>query len=142
MEHYAHPEGVKLDNLLKMADFIEKVPQRKFTMENFRGKISDFRNFTCRSIGCIIGHCIILDDYANIPFHPGTAYLDFESWSVNFTGISSGMYSWYYLFSCSWKRIDNTPEGAAKRIRYYVKNGLPFNWRKQLEGSEQLSYNQ
>lgn len=34
----------------------------------------------------------------------------------------------------------NTPTGAAARIRDYVENGLPDNWRQQMRGKEPLSY--
>lgn len=145
MEHYPHPEGVKLDNLLKMADYIENVPQDVFSMDVYRSRFQYLHK--CNSVGCIIGHCTVLDSLSNIPFNrdfSGDVTIDFSLWSEQYTGISSCSGSWMYLFSFGWSGSngDNTPKGAAKRIRYYVKNGLPFNWRKQLEGSEPLSYNQ
>lgn len=35
----------------------------------------------------------------------------------------SPVYRW--CFSCGWTHIDNTPEGAAKRIRYMLDKGIP-----------------
>ena len=145
MEHYPLLQSVKIENLLKMADYIEKIPQKVFDMEIFRSGNDEKHN--CDSIGCIIGHCVILDSLSNIPYDcdyhsNGEKSIDFHKWCREYTGIHFSSYSGLYLFSSEWSNIDNTPEGAAKRIRYFVKNGLPFNWSKQLEGSEPLSYNQ
>lgn len=145
MKHYPHPEGVKLDNLLKMADYIENVPQDAFNMGFYR--TGNEHKHNCDSIGCIIGHCVILDSFTNIPFYHdvfGIYCIDFDLWSQQYTGIRSYSMSWRYLFSPEWsyRPTDNTPKGAAKRIRYYVKNGLPENWYLQITGREPLSYNQ
>jgi hypothetical protein len=45
-----------------------------------------------------------------------------------------------YLFGSDWVHEDNTPTGAAKRIRYFVANGLPENWKDQMSGKAPLSY--
>lgn len=142
MKHYPHPKGVKLDNLLKMADYIENVPEHKFSMIQYRSQSKDKHN--CETVGCILGHCTILDDFNNIPLSGLYGTIDFESWCFIFTGISVVRHinMWQYLFSAEWAKTDNTPKGSAKRIIYFVKNGLPENWVAQMTGKEPLSYNQ
>ena len=135
MKHYPHPEGINLDNLLKMADYIETVPQHRFDMKSYR--YWDESEPECSSVGCIIGHCTILDN-EDLP-RLWSGKIDFNEWSEKFIGTKE--YSaWRYLFGGEWEHIDNTPEGAAKRIRYYVANGLPENWFEQMDGEEPLSY--
>lgn len=124
------------ENLLKMADYIETVPQEKFGMELCR---SGYENTPeCTSIGCIIGHCTVLDTEPLPRYSDGG--IDFYKWSKSFIGIGSWTNDWDYLFASSWAMIDNTPTGAAKRIRHYVENGLPENWRSIMYGNAPLPY--
>lgn len=124
------------ENLLKMADYIETVPQEKFDMEHFR--FGDENAHECNSIGCIIGHCTILDTNPLPMYSDGD--INFGEWSQSFTGISPFTSDWTYLFGYKWIGIDNTPTGAAKRIRHYVENGLPENWRDIMCGYAPLPY--
>ena len=47
---------------------------------------------------------------------------------------------WNYLFGQEWTHTDNTPKGAAQRIRYVVKNGLPKYSNAEMKGDAALSY--
>ena len=47
---------------------------------------------------------------------------------------------WQWLFCAPWTKIDNTPEGAALRIEWLLKNGLPENWQEQMCGLDPLCY--
>ncbi len=52
-----------------------------------------------------------------------------------------GSYSFdQFLFGSGWHSTDNTPIGAAQRIEYVLKHGVPENWRKQMTGRAPLSY--
>ncbi len=126
-------------NLLKMADYIETIPQELFDMGGWR-EDGDKYSHECKSIGCVLGHCTILDTDP-LPKHFDDS-IDFRKWSEEFTGINSeyGSEEWKYLFDADWDSIDNTPTGAAKRIRYFVENGLPTNWDDQLYYGDELSY--
>lgn len=127
---------INKQNLLRMADHIEKVPQEMFDMENFR--IGQQVAPECDSVGCIIGHSVILAPELITRLYGGK--IDFYAWCLSFTGLSLGVPRWKYLFGSAWKYSDDTPIGAAKRIRYFVENGLPKDWEKQMYGNAKLSY--
>jgi hypothetical protein len=48
------------------------------------------------------------------------------------------LYGW--VFSGSWSERDNTPLGAAQRIIYALRHGVPENWRDQRDEHDPLSY--
>ena len=112
------------DNLLRMADYIETIPQEQFDMRFFRAEI--------------IGYCTVLDP-ENLPRY-GYGRIDFSTWSEKFTGLCVFSSDWSYLFASDWYITDDTPTGAAKRIRYYVEHGLPEDWEEQMYGVSPLSY--
>ena len=127
------------ENLLRMADYIEKVPQEKFDMDAFR--IGTYRTPECNSIGCVIGHCTVLDAknvMKNFVREDGT--IRFWEWSLDFTGINNDMDEWNFLFGSDWNRTDTTQTGAAKRIRYFVEKGLPDNWLDVMDGKYPIPY--
>jgi hypothetical protein len=135
MKHHSHPKGINLENLIRMADYIETVPQEKFDMWRYR--YGNQLKPECDSVGCVVGHCTILED-GNLP-RLGSYLINFSKWVRKFIGTDSNRVE-LYLFSSDWVHTDNTPAGAAKRIRYYVANGLPENWQDQLHGEAPLSY--
>ena len=124
------------ENLSRMADYIETIPQEKFDMERFR--TGEIKHHECDTVGCVLGHCTILDKNP-LPMVDGI-YINFDSWSLDFTGLDPSTDEWYYLFGCQWFAVDNTPTGAAKRIRHFLENGLPTDWREQILGYAPLSY--
>jgi hypothetical protein len=137
MNHTPLPATVNTVNLLRMADHIETVNPELFGMRFCRE--GGENTHECNSVGCIIGHCVILDEWKNVPL-----YIDgdikFVAWSEQFTGISRFRYLWTWLFGYEWTMPDNTPTGAAARIRYTVKHGLPENWDAQMDGDAPLCY--
>lgn len=50
------------------------------------------------------------------------------------------LHRWYWLFSDGWRETDNTPSGAAARIRHLLSHGLPEDWREQMSGDAKLCY--
>jgi len=124
------------ENLSSMADYIETIPQEKFDMNTYRR--GESVKHACGSVGCILGHCTILDER---PL-PVDYYADiaFASWSLEFTGLNPNSDEWDYLFSSFWTYGDNTPTGAAKRIRHFLEKGLPQDWHEQMHGRAPLSY--
>lgn len=124
------------DNLLRMADHIETVLQEMFDMKFIRR--GDETTPECDSVGDIIGHCTRLDNDPLPILKDGR--IDFTTWSESFTGIDSWSGEWDFLFASQWEIIDNTPVGAAKRIRYFVENGLPDNWEEIMHGQDPLPY--
>ena len=137
INHLPHPEGCNIENILKAADLIEKIPQRKFNMRSFRkGQRSTAK---CGSVGCIVGHSTLLA--SNLISRDLDREIDFISFSFAFFGIRWSSNDWSYLFSGDWVRTDNTPTGSASRMRYYAAHGLPENWRAQTTGDAPLIYN-
>ena len=124
------------ENLKLMADYIETIPQEKFDMRLFR--TGEQIKHACGSVGCVIGHCTILDERPLPMDYLGD--IEFYAWSLEFTGVDPSSSEWGYLFSSDWGAADNTPTGAASRIRYFLENGLPEDWREQMEDNAPLSY--
>lgn len=137
-----------------MADYIRTIPQEVFNMGLYRGEVysgvSDcMATIKCNSIGCVIGHCLELDDEENIPRidesiwgkpRIGGDMINFSEWSENFTGLDHMSIAWSWCFSSTWSRIDNTPIGASLRIEYFIKYGVPRNWEAQQFGDYPLVY--
>lgn len=123
-------------NLLRMADHIETVPQKMFDMEFIRR--GDIITRKCNSVGCTIGHSTVLDK--NPLPRDAEGHIDFRTWSEKFTGLRMWSDGWRFLFSDDWVSSDNTPNGSAKRIRYFVENGLPENWSEIMDGESPLPY--
>ena len=119
-------------NLQRMADYIRTVHTEKFNMYSYReGNHSvEFLSPECNTVGCVIGHCTILD-IDNLPKNKdGSGTILFASWSETFTGLDVMSTEWDWCFSYYWSFVDNTPSGAARRIEYLLKNGVPENFSK------------
>ena len=118
-----------------MADHIRTIPQGVFDMEGFR----EGQHITpeCDSVGCVLGHCVGLDPNPDGIARWEDEGINFFKWSANFTGLSVG---WAWCFSGKWVRTDNTPKGAALRIEWLLKHGLPKDWYEQLKGMAPLCY--
>lgn len=116
-------------NLLQLATFLDTVPKHKFDMWTFRTKGSSDLSLAkvrddhvCGTAGCAVGY----GPQAGFPIL--RTDLDWLSYSERVFGVEWEGDDWDFLFGAEWKDIDNTPTGAAKRIRFYIKNGLPESW--------------
>ena len=128
------------ENLQRMADYIRTVPPENFNMELWRTPGSEFTP-ECNSVGCVIGHCTVLDTPERLKTHLlGSYNFNWYSWSGYFTGIGSWMKEWNWCFDFQWHNTDNTPTGAADRIEWLLNNGLPENWPAQMSGDAPLCY--
>lgn len=124
------------ENLQRMADFIKTIPQASFSMEVFRfGKNNTPK---CSSIGCVVGHCTVLDK-ENLTFDEN-GDIEFLAWSEKFTGLSRSSNEWDWCFSGGWTDNDDTPIGAAKRIEWLINKGLPEDWKEQYHSEKELCY--
>lgn len=134
------------ENLFLMADYIEKVPQVEFDMVCYRTEdtVSKDGEVVCNSVACVIGHCINLVPRESLPLERD-GDINYSLWSMDFTGLGRAGYAeaWTWCFGTHWGADgggDNTPIGAAKRIRYLIEKGLPTNWLEQMNGKAPLSY--
>ena len=119
-----------------MADYIETIPQEKFNMATYR--TGEKVKHECDTVGCVLGHCTILNKNPLPMCRSGN--INFDTWSREFTGLDTSSSEWAYLFASDWEAVDNTPTGAAKRIKHLLENGRPEDWQEQMEGKATLSY--
>ncbi len=127
---------MKIENLKLMADYIETVPPEMFDMRTFRDRGFE-TEIKCNSVGCVIGHCVHLGpEFVIIT----CGKIEFMFWSIRFTGLHYQQDQWKWCFDSNWDEFDNTPTGAAKRIRWLIANGLPENWEEQMNGIDPLCY--
>lgn len=123
-------------NLLKLAEYLEKLPvdYRNFDMMLYSSRARFAAPQTsCGSVGCAIGH----GPDANIPALKNEDWTKYSSRAF----IPSTQYSmWRWCFSPEWAFVDNTPQGAAKRIRWLLAKGLPEDWYDQMSGYLPLCY--
>ncbi len=120
-----------------MADYIRTVPQSQFDMSVFRQGAEVTHE--CQSVACVIGHCTILDKNP-LPIDKDVDLIDFEQWSISFTGLQTYDIQWSWCFHSEWCLIDNTPQGACDRIEWLLKQGLPEDWYEQMTGETPLIY--
>ncbi len=90
----------------------------EFNMARYYTNAPNFVPLTkCGTAGCAVGH----GPYAGIPKLTDESWNEYAErcFSVNLGIVFE------YLFHSDWAEIDNTPIGAAKRIRYALDFGIP-----------------
>jgi hypothetical protein len=124
------------DRLLGLADYLDKLPPdyEKFTMSTYArclgGGTASVEEATdsCFTCACALGHGPAAG-YAPLPddISPMTGKIYWESYASDVFGVDSedDKALWSYMFASEWAFIDDTPQGAAKRIRYAVEHGVP-----------------
>ena len=115
---------INLRNLKKIFNHILKdVPQKMITMRIYRA--GDEKIPECKSVGCIIGHSIILDDWENIP-KCSNGDIKFTHWSREFTGLKYNSKEWQWCFSSFWP---NNKAQILLRLKYLIDNKkVPKQW--------------
>lgn len=128
----------KRKNLKKLADYLLKGELKaKFNMSRYTGhKIftdEDMYATDCGTIGCAVGH----GPFAGVLKNEKELWDEYsERCFIDDTRNSA----YGFLFAGEWEDVDNTPQGAAKRILYFLENGIPENWEEQIEGFEPICY--
>ena len=138
-------------NLRKLADYLLKLPEdyKEFGMGSY------FKNenyekdepttvcelldqYRCGSVGCAIGH----GPLAGIGIEVFDKYYGrFDIYcSEVFIDAKLDHRAWDWCFSDDWDYVDNTHQGAAKRILWLLDKGLPDNWEDQMYGTDELCY--
>ena len=134
--------------LLRLAKHLETVPQRYFDMASYRRKYGDKEMLRiypsealalswrdCGAVGCALGHAPELGG----AFTPKSGEV-WEDYCERVFGIHAYSSEWDWMFSWNWGEMDNTPRGAAQRIRWLAKNGLPEDSEDQLFWGAPLCY--
>ena len=113
-------------NLLKLADYLDTLPDdyERFNMDEYMEDeygvvvcITTQNKPTCGTVACAVGH----GPAAGIRVYGDGNWSDYAD---RVFGILPD-HCFSYMFSSAWSRFDNTPKGAAARIRTYVALGRP-----------------
>lgn len=128
-------------NLERLASYLEQQPETggdiEFSMDDYvlehsldsAGEDDTTYMPDCGSGGCAIGHA----PYA------GITKRETESWpSYERRAFGSEVRDW--CFNSRWEFVDNTPHGAAARIRTALSQGIPSDCWQQMNGTIGLSY--
>jgi hypothetical protein len=122
------------DNLLKLAAYLETLPDdyEQFDMSEYMSArdgdywetldITERSKPVCGTVACAVGH----GPAAGIRTYGDVDWLDY---SQRVFGEFRDDCGWDYMFCSGWSHHDNTPKGAAARIRTYVTLGhSPDDW--------------
>ena len=124
-------------NLNKLADYLLALPKdyEHFDMNTFcsiPGKdahgeewyvefdpsTQEAKSFPCGTVACAIGHAI------NAGIKNTKLYDNWWYYSNDYL-LDTNSDEWAWCFHSSWHYVDNTPQGAGKRIKHLLDKGLP-----------------
>lgn len=133
------------ERLAALADLLDTVEPDRFDMDDWYIDGGDGGHdpheathlpHQCDTTGCALGWAVTL--------FPPLGDEDFYAFGqrvfglIGVPGQSESAFRW--LFDYRWESVDNTPRGAAARIRYMLEHGLPEDWREQMSGEAPLCY--
>ena len=111
---------------------IEKVPINLYDF--ITDKIISAETSQCGAVACFAGRgplCGIPRDTSNA---------DWYDYVENNFGVDIESRSFTWLFSADWTEVDNTLEGARKRLEIALDKGVPEDAYKQSIGEAPLEY--
>lgn len=132
---------MNVENMNRLADYLDALPAdyEHFDMRMYRSYYGIECTFPspyplgCGAVACAIGHApLALPD---VPLGAGETWLDYTN-----RVLIDDSDERYWCFDYFWAAIDNTPGGAAARIRWLIAHGLPDDWRRQMLGYAPLCY--
>jgi hypothetical protein len=128
---------MNVENLTILANYLDTVSQVNFDMRTFSrdqdGDDIPLEAHECGTVGCAIGH----GPDAGLPFEPQDIG-DWVGYGERVFGLGTKNPGWDWCFSASWAWIDNSPAGAAKRIRHLIEHGVPSDALGQRLGNNYL----
>jgi hypothetical protein len=150
------PNKHQIKNLRKLADYLLALPEgyQHFDMTSFfanslldEDEWWDFEdnpcNLTkkhynvCGTVACAIGHA----PAAGINCKGLNSFWEVAELKMGLPRILyEPINEWRWLFASNWADVDNTPQGAGKRIHWLLDKGLPSDWNEQLCGDTRLCY--
>lgn len=106
----------------------------KFELEDKKLRINEPAD--CKTVGCIIGHSVVLDrplleKCTEVAEH----FTNYTLWSEMYLDIQSTDPIWHYLFSERWAEIAPSKTSALERIDYVLQNNGDMPTLEQLEKS-------
>jgi hypothetical protein len=119
-------------NLEKLAAYLEQLPEdyTHFDMGLFLtlndvaiNAWTTIRAGACGTVACALGH----GPAAGIIL--ATKNADWDAYGEK--AFELVFDEWDWCFSSGWASVDNTPHGAAKRIRHLLDHGVPSNGWEQ-----------
>ena len=116
------------ERLRKLAEYLlTQVPEEKFDMACYRR--GDDMDHVCGTAGCALGWspAIMLESTFRRYKSRSSSFFQLFSRIISkeYFGIDPGKNIWSYIFSEEWAFVDNTPQGAAARILYFLDHGVP-----------------
>ena len=118
------------DNLLKLADYLDKLPDdyEQFDMDEYMQDenghvvwITTQNKPSCGTVACAVGH----GPAAGIRVYGDGDWADYADRVFGKMCCDD----FQYMFGSWWSNYDNTPKGAASRIRTFVSLGrAPDCW--------------
>ncbi|WIC41277.1 hypothetical protein MA9V1_013 [Chryseobacterium phage MA9V-1] len=130
--------NINKENLKRAAEYIATIDPKKFGMAVYRsdGKATA----ECKSVGCVIGHCTILDaenvrDNHIVDSLFVSKSINWATWTLEFFGVKEYTAMWRYLFGSMWAdcKWTNTPEHAVYRINKVLDGFIPKDASVELE---------
>jgi hypothetical protein len=124
---------MNIHNLKRMYNHILTVPEELLDMQYWRKEGAQMTHYECNTIGCIIGHCIILD--TSIVKRKSDNAIDFERWSEDFLKTRSSSDAWDFLFSQKWAEgiTRNSKSQILARLKQFIIESnlaLGFWWEQ------------
>jgi|TARA_Y100000310_G_scaffold336440_1_gene420990 hypothetical protein len=132
------------ENLLKLAKFLDSLPEdyKHFDMADWVAcdtgalcpdELEGVDIGSCGYAACAIGHApqalgLSIEETNMIPI-----WNDFID---KYFDIDYSPQEW--MFGYDWKEVDNTPQGVAKRIRYFLENGVPEEFNAYYSPTKEL----
>lgn len=100
---------------------------------------------TCGTAGCAIGHgpaagiLFAVEDLEVNQYWASGYEVDWNKYCDRyFVPSNSPAFEW--MFGGGWYNWDNTPHGAAARIRYFLKNGVPADAVEERNNGDDVWY--
>lgn len=157
-------DGIHRRNLKKLASYLGKLPDdyKHFYMGSFArvqprhglvtseyvpsdvyrpwpGEIFNFLNKpACGTVACAAGHAPM----AGINPKPGESWTEYVKRTLvdyDASPFANDVFTW--LFDEKWADVDNTVQGAAERIRWFLHHeSVPEDYEEQMLGSQAVRY--
>ena len=127
------------DNFEQAIKILESTPQEEFSMLQYRRSsltnlhdVPFYSQDNCGTIGCALGTIAAKGTGNLMPNHYDTRDYKRLGVALEWNKYCSRVfdmalydkkdYAWHFLFSHIWTEVDDSPRGAAARIRYYLDN--------------------